>query len=119
MKKNALTAIGLLILLVSAGVVFGKDTSRFENVNIAKQVKVTVEQARKTALKKVDGKIADEYTIEDEDESVISFVFIIKSKEAKTFEVQIDANTGEVVSSEEITDDIEDSEIPPSVQFIC
>ncbi len=115
MKKNVLTALGLLILLVSTGVVFGKNVKQVNNVNAAKSAKITIEQARKIALKKVEGKIEDEYTIENEDESVISFVFIIKNKEGKTFEVQVDADNGEILSAEEQKEDMEDqdSEEPP------
>ncbi len=119
MKKNALAAFGLLISLVSAGVVFGNNVSTTGNVNVIKQAKITLEQARKIALKKVEGKIEDEYTIENEDEVVISYVFVIKNKAGKTFEVQVDADDGEILSSEEQTDDLEDqdSQKPPQFNF--
>ncbi|MGI8670085.1 MAG: PepSY domain-containing protein [Aridibacter sp.] len=115
MKKNVLVACGLLILLVSTGVVFGNNVSvKSNNLNIIKQAKITIEQARKIALKKVDGKIEDEYTIENEDETVISFVFVIKNKAGKSFEVQVDADDGEIISAEEqIEDSDEENQKPP------
>lgn len=120
MKKNAFVACGLFILLVSTGVVFGNNVSvKSNDLNISKQSKITIEQARKIALKKIEGKIEDEYTIENEDETVISYVFVIKNKEGKSFEVQVDADDGEILSSEEQTDDMEvkESKKPPQFQF--
>ncbi len=115
MKKNAFVACGLFILLVSTGVVFGNNVSvKSNDLNISKQSKITIEQARKIALKKVEGKIEDEYTIENEDETVISFVFVIKNKEGKSFEVQVDADDGEILSAEEQTEDSDqENQKPP------
>ncbi len=115
MKRNALVAFGLLVLLVPASTILGKNISQVSNVSIVKENKVTIEQARKTALKKVDGTVEDEYTIEDDDEKVTAYVFIIKAKTGKIFEVQIDANNGNVLSSDEQMED-SDSEDPEVVE---
>lgn len=75
--------------------------------------KVTIEEARKIALKKIEGKIEDEYEIEDENEAVITYVFIIKNKEGKIFEVTVDAGTGEILSAAEDSEEtLEDAEPP-------
>lgn len=116
MKKNMLVIFGLLVSLVSAGAVSAKSISQNKNVAAVRSTaKVTQEQARKNALKKVPGAIEDEYTIEDEDENVTTYVFIIKDKKGKNFEVQIDANDGKVLSSEEQTEEIDDPENLPAV----
>lgn len=123
MKKNVFIVLGLLISLASVSVVLGQSVSPEKtNAAVAKQKKVPVEQARKNALKKVDGNIEDEFTIEDEDESVTAYVFIIKNKQGKTFEVQIDAENGAVLSSEEYVEDsdedtpIMDAETPAVIE---
>ncbi|MEZ5306310.1 MAG: PepSY domain-containing protein [Pyrinomonadaceae bacterium] len=77
----------------------------------AKSTKITVEEARKIALKKVAGTIEDEFTLEDDEGAVDTFVFVIKSKDEKIFEVQIGAEKGEVISVEEYVD--EGDETPP------
>lgn len=114
MKRNAFVVLGLLLSIVSVGTVVGKNVS-FQKGNsvIAKQVKITIEEARKIALKKVDGKVEDEFSMEDDDENVTAYVFIIKTKEGKSFEVQIDADKGDVLSSEEIVEepDVEDPSV--------
>lgn len=113
MKKNALVVLGLLVSLVSAGAVVGKSISP-ENSSpmIAQAVKITLEQARKIALKRVDGSIEEEFTIEDEEENITTYVFIIKDKKDKSFEVQIDAENGAVLSVEEIVEEADDDEPP-------
>lgn len=113
MKKNALVVLGLLVSLVSAGAVVGKSISpENSSLMIAQAVKITLEQARKIALKRVDGSIEEEFTIEDEEENITTYVFIIKDKKDKSFEVQIDAENGAVLSVEEIVEEADDDEPP-------
>ncbi len=116
MKRNALIILGILASLVSTGIVFGKDISIVNKSVVIKQTKITVDEARKIALKKIDGKVEDEYTIEDEDENVTTFVFVIKNNKGKTFEVQVDANNGNVLNVDELSsdsDEEEDADEPP------
>ncbi len=101
MKKNALIIFGLLISLVSVSVVPGKVISKMENFNISRTAGITVEQARKIALQRVEGTVQDQYTIEDEDENITTYVFVIKNKQGNTVEVQVDANNGNVLSVDE------------------
>lgn len=115
MRKNALVVLGILTSLVSAGGVFGKNISAVSNSAVIKQEKITVEQARKIALKKVEGTVEDEYTIEDEDENVTTYVFVIKNNKGKSFEVQVDANNGNILSSDEINEDTDEGEEPPTM----
>ncbi len=116
MKKIALVTFGLLLSLVSTGTVSAKSISQNKNVAaVSSTAKVTQEQARKTALKNVVGTVEDEYTFEDENENVTTYVFVIKDKKGKHFEVQIDANDGKVLSSEEQIEEINNSENQPAV----
>ena len=107
MKKNALATLGIFAILSTGAI--GISAKNLVLVNPGKTVistalKVDAVQARKIALKKIDGKITEEFTIEDEDETVIAFVFQIETNAKKKFEVQVDADSGEVVYAEEIED---------------
>lgn len=106
MRKNAYVAFGLLVLLTCAGVVAGRTPVSPDGgiAALAQTAKITLEQARKIALKKVPGTVDEEYTFEDEDGKITTYVFIIKDTKGKTYEVQIDAAGGDVLSSEELTD---------------
>ncbi len=115
MKKNAFLVFGLLLSVFSAGAVVGKTVSTENNYATVKLDKITLEQARKFALKKVDGTVEDEYTIEDENENITTYVFVIKDKKGKTFEVQIDATNGDVLSSDEVSTDSDEEEDDPSI----
>lgn len=74
--------------------------------------KITLEEARKIALKKVEGTVEDEFSIEDDEGKVTDYIFYIKDKKGKTWEVQIGAEKGEVVSAEMLEE--EDSDVPPA-----
>ena len=63
--------------------------------------KITIEDARKIALKKVEGVIDDEFPVEDEDGKVVEYIFYIKTKYKKLWSVQVDAVKGEILSVEE------------------
>lgn len=105
------------LLLIAAVLVTG--TAVFPTVNAAPQGNrtqaaqtITIEEARKIALKRVPGEIEDEYSIEDDEGKTTDYIFYIKDKKGKTWEVQIDAAKGTVVSAEEQTE--EDAEDPPA-----
>lgn len=104
-------ATKLTVFAVASALVLGLSAVAFGSV-IKSGSKVTIEQARKVALKKVEGTIEEEYSIEDEDGNVTDFVFYIKDKKGKMWEVQIGAEKGDVVSAEMQED--EDSGDPPA-----
>jgi uncharacterized membrane protein YkoI len=101
MKKNALVTLGLVFLLATAG--FGYATTDIDLISSVSSTteKVTIDEARKTALKKVPGTVDDEFWLEDDDEKITTFVFVIINKEGKKFGVHIDANLGTVTTVEE------------------
>ncbi|QQS43091.1 MAG: PepSY domain-containing protein [Acidobacteriota bacterium] len=76
------------------------------------KAKITLEEARKIALKKVEGTVEDEFSIEDDEGNVTDYIFYIKDKKGKTWEVQIGAEKGEIVSAE-MQEEV-DSEDPPA-----
>lgn len=114
MNKNALVVSGLVVLLALSGSGFGMSVVSPAASFVAESAKLTADEARKIALKRVPGTVEDEYTFEDDNGDVETYVFIIKKSDEKIFEVQIGAEKGDVISVEEYTDD-DSSEDPPSV----
>lgn len=105
MMKNVLVALGILSILCFGieGISAQTVSVTGNNSAIVKLTPVTVDQARKIALKRVEGEIEDEYTIEEEDETVFAYVFKIRNTDKKLFEVQIEAESGEILYAEEDT----------------
>lgn len=71
-----------------------------------KRVKITAEQARQTALAKVSGTIVEE-ELEKENGRIV-YSIEIRDKDKKVFDVEVDAETGEVVNVEEEDDEDKD-----------
>ncbi|MEZ5343974.1 MAG: PepSY domain-containing protein [Pyrinomonadaceae bacterium] len=102
MKKYTLFMVGLFVSVGFAGGIVANPAETDTSPMHVIRAKITLEQARKNALKKIEGKVEDEYSLEDDDGKTTSYVFIIKRKDAKRFEVEIDAEDGKVLSAEEI-----------------
>ena len=66
----------------------------------ASKVKVTLEDAKKTALAAKPGEVIETETSVEADGS-ISYEFDIKGKDGKEWEVEVDAVTGKIVETEE------------------
>lgn len=103
-KKLFLFAAVMAVTLSTAVFASGGSSDR--------AAKITLEEARKIALKKVEGTVEDEFSIEDDEGKVTDYIFYIKDKKGKTWEVQIGAEKGEVVSAEMLEE--EDSDVPPA-----
>jgi uncharacterized membrane protein YkoI len=71
-----------------------------------KKIKITIEQARKTALERVSGTIVEE-EIEKEDGKLV-YSIEIKDAGGKVFDVEVNAATGAIHKVEEEDDDGED-----------
>ncbi len=103
MKKNALVVFGMLVAfgfgVNSISAQSAAQVNAPSNV-ITKSSKIDVEAARKIALKKVEGKIEEEFTLEEEDGKIIAYVFKIRDAKKKVFEVQADANDGKILYAE-------------------
>lgn len=85
-----------------------EDDSPEMQAKLAKQAKISLEQARKTALERVSGTITEE-EIEIE-HGVLVYSIEIRDANQKTFDVEVDAKTGEIVRVEEEDDDDEDED---------
>ena len=71
-----------------------------------KAVKVSAEQARRTALERVAGTIVEE-ELEKENGRIV-YSIEIRDKNQKVFDVEVDAETGAIVKVEEEDEDDED-----------
>ncbi|REJ75657.1 MAG: hypothetical protein DWQ47_09320 [Acidobacteria bacterium] len=98
-----------VLLAVVAAVLVSVCYFASENVS-ASDAKITLEQARKIALKKVEGTVEDEFSIEDDEGNVTDYIFYIKDKKGKTWEVQIGAEKGDIVSAEE-QEEVDEEEV--------
>lgn len=85
-----------------------EDDSPEMQAKLAKQAKITIEQARKTALEKVAGTIIEE-EIEMED-GILVYSIEIRDANRKVFDVEVNAKTGEIVRVEEETEDDDDDD---------
>src|SRR5438132_539691 len=83
-----------IFLLTSASV----SAQKKENAKLAKDAKITMQQARTTALKRVSGTI-EEGELEKENGKLV-YSFDIRTSDGEITEVQVDAKNGEVVSVE-------------------
>jgi len=84
-----------------------KDDGEDEEVSSAerKQVKISAEQARRTALERVAGTIIEE-ELEKENGKIV-YSIEIRDTNKKVFDVEVDANTGAIVNVEEENEDEE------------
>lgn len=74
----------------------------------AKKAKITMEEARAIALKRVGGKIVEE-DLEKED-GRLQYAFDIRTSDGKLFDVEIDAETGEILYADEDGKDPDDKD---------
>ncbi len=99
-----------------------KDDGEDEEVTAKdrEKIKITVEQARKTALERVSGTIIEE-EIEKENGKIV-YSIEVKEANGKVFDVEVDAETGVIVKVEQEDEDDEDddkktNEKPPQQKF--
>lgn len=102
MKKNALVVIGIVAVLALGIIgVSAKTVEAGNNVTVTvSKPKLTIEAARKIALKKIAGEVVEETAVEEEKGKIGTYLFKIK-KDEKRYEVEIDADTGDVLYAEE------------------
>jgi len=77
---------------------------------LAKEAKIFLEEARQTALARVPGTVTESEL--DKEKGKVVYEFEIRDKDNKTFDVLVDATTGEIVGVEaedEEDDDTEDN----------
>ncbi|WP_349409709.1 PepSY domain-containing protein [Pseudalkalibacillus sp. SCS-8] len=115
-SKKTLFISGLAILLLGGGIFFGtQGLDAFANSNqseLIKQADLTIEEAEKAALEEVPGKVTGKTEIEKEDGKLVYEVTIKSESDQSLKEVELDANTGEIleVEAEDDEDDDDDDE---------
>ncbi len=102
-----MTILLIGLLAISVGGVFAQNEREDDDKpspEMAKQVKITMEQAQAIALKKVQGTIIDaELEVE---KGRLQYAIDIKDADGKVYDVEIDAKTGKVLQA--ILDDDDD-----------
>ncbi len=73
-----------------------------------KQAKISMDEARAIALKRVSGKVIDEEL--EKEKGRLQYAFDIKTADGKIFDVEIDAITGEVLQAKEDGDEDGDTD---------
>ena len=104
MKQQSPTAFVFVILLVVGtlvvgGTAYGDEKEKNGKAEMAATAKVTIDQAIKTALERVSGKVI-EAELEKKQNKLVWEVEIITA-ENKVMEVHIDAESGAVIDVEE------------------
>lgn len=101
MKKNALVIVGLLMVFAFAGIGYAAESANTQGSAFAVDPIITKAQAKEIALKKVPGKVIDEFVSDDENGKILFYIVIIKLSNGKQADVMIGAEKGEIVSVEE------------------
>jgi uncharacterized membrane protein YkoI len=86
-----------------------EDDSPEMQAKLAKQAKISIEEARKIALEKVNGTITEEEI--EKEHGVIVYSIEIRDANQKTFDVEVDVKTGKIVRVEEENDDDDEDDI--------
>ena len=117
MKIKVLMGILFSVMLVCGLTTFAnaqtnaqRDDGEDEEVTAKdrEKVKITIEQARKTALERVSGTIVEE-ELEKENGKLI-YSIEVKDANGKVFDVEVDAETGAIFKVEQEDDDGEDDD---------
>ena len=104
MKCHGILTLIAIIALAAGSSAFAASSRRAqgdsnEQAKLARQAKVTLEQARETALKRAPGKVESE-ELEREHKRLV-YSFDIRNSKGTITEVQVSAITGRVVSVEQ------------------
>lgn len=97
-NRNITISITIIAALALGGAVVAKNNISGAQ-SLSRQTKITMAQARKTALERASGKIESEELEKENGKTVYSFD--IRNAKGTITEVQVDAYTGAVISVEE------------------
>ena len=73
-----------------------------------KNIKITMEQARARALATINGTVVEEEL--EKENGRVQYAFDIRNSEGKLYDVEIDAQTGELIKAVQDDDDDEDED---------
>jgi uncharacterized membrane protein YkoI len=93
----ALAALGTVGLASAKTLPTSADSPAFSGHKYAPQAKVTLAQARDTALKAQPGLVTDEELEREHGGSGLRYSFDVKSTAGVTYEIGVDAKTGAVL----------------------
>lgn len=82
------------------------EAKRANIAKYSKEAKITMEQAKAIALKRVPGVITDEDL--EKERGRLQYAFDIKSADGKVFDVEVDAKTGKIIKAVLDTEDDDD-----------
>jgi hypothetical protein len=97
--KLILISLSAACMAVCAAPAMAKPQEAFKGEALAQSAKVTLAEARATALKSRPGTIADQELEKEKGGSGLRYSFDIKSG-AKTYEVGVDAVTGKILENQ-------------------
>ena len=95
----SLISVGITVLSSANISAQGKEKEEKLDPKVAKQAKITLEEARTIALQTRPGKVEDEELEMEND--VLMYSFDIRDNDGKLFEVEIDAKTSKILSNKE------------------
>jgi hypothetical protein len=105
-SKNKLAAKLTFSALLLAGIIglsstnlFAQEKGEKTNPKLARQAKITMAQARETALQNASGKIEGEEL--EKEHGKLLYSFDIRNSKGTITEVQVDAKTGKLLSAKE------------------
>ncbi len=96
--KRIASAVLISTALAAGGVAAAKPTEHYTGYKLASTAHVTIDQARRTALKARPGVITDQELEKESGGSGLRYSFDIKAA-SKTYEVGVDAQTGKVLEN--------------------
>lgn len=96
--RSGFAAVGRPLIVAAAVVGFVATAWAYDGEALAPQARLTMEQARKIALKARPGKITDAELEKERGGSGLRYSFDIRSID-KTFEVGVDARTGKLLEN--------------------
>ena len=87
-------------IIATSAIAFAIPAQAYSGHELAKNAKVTIQEARAIALKAHPGKITDEELEKEKGGSGLRYSFDIKHAHAKTQEVGVDAMSGKVLEND-------------------
>jgi len=88
-------------IIATSAIAFAIPAQAYTGHELAKNAKVTIQEARAVALKAHPGKITDEELEKENGGSGLRYSFDIKHAHAKTQEVGVDAMSGKVLENDQ------------------
>lgn len=96
--------IASIVLLMSGGLIGSNTALAYKGEKLAKHAKISLEQARKLAMKEFPGKIVDEELEKEAGGSGLRYSFDIR-QDKRVHEVGVDAADGKILENSDDSND--------------